>query len=44
MFEFYDPCESCFIPLDSPGCEHCPYSEEYLAVSTDPEEFEIITE
>lgn len=28
MFEFLDPCESCPVPLDSPACEHCPYSKE----------------
>lgn len=25
MFEFYDPCESCPVPLDSPKCWECKY-------------------
>ena len=25
MFEFYDPCESCSQPLDSPACKECKY-------------------
>ena len=25
MFEFYDPCESCPVPLDSPECWECKY-------------------
>lgn len=26
MFEFYDPCESCPIPLDSQECKYCKYN------------------
>ena len=25
MFDFYDPCESCPVPLDSPKCWECKY-------------------
>ena len=25
MFDFYDPCESCSQPLDSPACKECKY-------------------
>ena len=44
MFEFHDPCESCPVPLDSPACEHCPYSEEFWAITINPTEFEISSE
>lgn len=27
MFEFYDPCESCSVPLDSEECKSCKYNE-----------------
>ena len=28
MFESYDPCESCPVPLDSPKCWECKYYDD----------------
>lgn len=32
MFEFYDPCESCSQPLDSPACKECKFNEDNWAM------------
>lgn len=37
MFEFYDPCASCPVPLDSPKCWECKY---YNPCSSCPHEMD----
>lgn len=32
MFEFYDPCESCPVALDSLKCLECKYNEDNWAM------------